>query len=113
MLSSKLGEEGKAMFLEPTFFAEIIGDEQKGARRSPVGRRREPPLVWQGEVLYCHRRNFSMVEEGGKIDRRVVFGPRDNVFVETSFSGRSHCCCRLRTAVVAKALRWSRTVDRE
>ena len=55
-----------------------------------------------------------MVEEGGQLDRRVVFGPRDDVFVETPFSGKSHCCCRLcTTAVVAKALRWSMTVDRE
>ena len=112
MLSSKLGGEGRAMFVEPTFF-EISGDEQQGARRSPVGRRREPPLVWQGEMLYCHRRNSSMVEEGGHLDRRVVFGPGGDVFVETSFSGRSHCCCRLRTAVVGKALRWSMTVGRE
>ena len=53
-----------------------------------------------------------MVEEGRQLDRRVVFGPGDDVLVETSFSGRSHCCCRLRTAVVAKALRWSMTVGR-
>ena len=33
------------MFVEPTFF-EVSGDEQQGARRSPVGRRGEPPLVW-------------------------------------------------------------------
>ena len=72
------------MFEEPTF-SEISGDEQRGTRRSPVGRRREPPLVWQGEMPYCHRRNSSMVEEGGQLDRRVVFGPGDDVFVETSF----------------------------
>ena len=102
------------MFEEPTFL-EISGDEQQGVRRSPVGRTREPPLVWRGEMLYCHRRNSSvMVEEGEQLDRRVVFGPRDDVAVETSFSGRSHCCCRLcTTAVVAKALRWSVTVGRE
>ena len=102
------------MFVEPTFF-EMSGDEQQGARRSPVGRRREPPLVWQGKILYCHRRNYSMmVEEGGQLDRRAVFGPEDDGIVETSFSGRSHCCCRLcTTAVVAKALRWSMTVGRE
>ena len=99
------------MFVEPAFF-EISGDEQQGARRSPVGRR-EPPLVWQGGMLYCHRQNSPMVEEGRQLDRRVVFRPRDDVFVETSFSGRSHCCCRLRTAAVAKALRWSLTVGRE
>ena len=112
MLSSKLGGEGRSMFVELTFF-DISGDEQQGARRSPVGRKRELSLVWQGEMLYCHRRNSSMVEERGQLNRRVVFGPRDDVFVETSFSGRSHSCCRLRTAVVAKALRWSMTVDRE
>ena len=44
MLSSKLGGEGRAMFVEPTF-SEMSGDEQQGARRSPVGRRREPPSV--------------------------------------------------------------------
>ena len=99
------------MFVEPTV-SEISGDEQQGARRSPVWRRGEPSLVWQGEMLYRHRQNYSMMEEGGQLDRRVVFGPRDDV-VETSFSGRSHCCCRLRTAVVAKALRWSMTVGRE
>ena len=44
MLSSKLGGEGRAIFVELTFL-EISGDEQQGARRSPVGRRREPPLV--------------------------------------------------------------------
>ena len=93
------------MLVEPTVFY-ISGDEQQSARRSPVGRGREPPLVWQGEMLYCHRRNSSMVEEGGQIDRRVVFGPRDGVFVERSLSGRSHCCCRLcTTAVVAKAIK--------
>ena len=100
------------MCVEPNFF-EISGDEQQGARRSPGGRRREPPLVWEGEMLYCHHRNSLMVEERGQLGRRVVFGPRDDVFVETSFSGRNHCCCRLRAAVVAKALRWSMTVGRE
>ena len=40
-------------------------------------RRTESPLVWQGEMLYCRRRNSSMVEEGGQLDRRVVFGPGD------------------------------------
>ena len=54
-----------------------------------------------------------MVEERGQLDTQVVFGPIDDVFVEMSFSGRSHCCCRLCTAVVAKALRWSMTVGRE
>ena len=88
------------MFVEPTF-SEISGDEQQGARRSPVGRRRKPPLVWQGEMLYRHRRNSSMVEEGGQLDRRVAFGPKNDVLMETSFSGRSNCCCTLRTAVVA------------
>ena len=65
--------------MEPTF-SEISGDKQQGARRSPVGRRREPPPVWQGGMLYCHRRNSSMVEEGGQLDGRVVFGPGDDVF---------------------------------
>ena len=55
-----------------------------------------------------------MVEAGGQLDRRVVFGSGDDVFVETSFPGRSHCCCRqCNTAVVAKALRLSMTVGRE
>ena len=80
--------------MEPDF-SEISGDEQQSARRSPEGRRREPPLAWQGDILYCHRRNSSLVEEGEQLDRRVVFGPREVVFVETSLSGRSHCCCRL------------------
>ena len=75
VLPSNLGGEGMAMFVEPTV-SEISGEDQQGARRSPVGRRREPPLVWQGEMLYCHRRNSSMVEEGGKLDRRVVFRTR-------------------------------------
>ena len=100
------------MFVEPTF-VEISGDEQQGARRKEESGGREPPLVWPRETLYCHLRNSSMVEEGGQLDRRVVFGPRDDVFVEMSFSGRSHCRCRLRTAVVAKALRWSITICRE
>ena len=43
------------MLVEPIFL-ETSGDEQQGARRSPVGRRKEPPLVWQGEMLYRHRR---------------------------------------------------------
>ena len=47
MLSLKPGGEGRAIFVEPTFL-EISGDEQQDARRDPVGRRREPPLVWQG-----------------------------------------------------------------
>ena len=72
MLSSKLGGGGRTIFVEPTFF-ETSGKEQQGARRSPVGRRREPPLVWQGEMLYRHRRDSSMVEEGGQHDRRLVF----------------------------------------
>ena len=84
MLSSKLGGEGRAMFVAPTFF-EISGDEQQGVKRSPVGRRREPPLVWQGEMLHCHRRNSSMVEERGKLDRRVVFVPRDEVLWRRRF----------------------------
>ena len=100
MLSSKLSSEGRAMFVKPTF-SEISGDEQRGAKRSPMGRRGKPPLVWQGEMLYRHCRDSSMVEEGGQLDRRVGFGPRDDVFVEMSFSGRSHCCCKLRTAVIA------------
>ena len=80
MLSSELGGEGwPIMFVEPTFF-EISGDEQQGARRSLVRRRRKPPLVWQGEMLYCHCRNAPMVEEGGQLDKRVVFGPSDDVF---------------------------------
>ena len=37
MLLWKLGGEGRAMFVEPTFF-EVSGDEQQGARRSPVER---------------------------------------------------------------------------
>ena len=53
-----------------------------------------------------------MVQEGGQLNRRVVFGPRYDVFVETSFSGRSHFCCSLRTAEVSKALWWGMTVDR-
>ena len=68
MLPSKLGGEGRAMIVEPTV-SEISGDEQQRARKSPVGRRREPPLVWQGEMLCRHRRNSSMVEEGGQLDR--------------------------------------------
>ena len=98
--SSKLGGKGRATFVDPTFL-EISGNEQQGATRSPVGRRREPLLVWQGEMLLCHRRDSSVAEEGGQLDRRVVFGPRDDVFVETSFSERSQCCCRRCTAVVA------------
>ena len=48
--------------------------------------RREPLLVCQGELLYGHRRDFSMtVEDGGQLDRRVVFRSRDDVLVETSF----------------------------
>ena len=100
------------MFVEPSFL-EIRGGEQHGARRSPVRRRREPLLVWQGDMLHCHRRNSSMVEEGGQFGRRAVFGPGDDVFVLASFSGRSHCCFRLCTAVVTKALRLSMTVGRE
>ena len=68
---------------------EISGDEQQGARRSPVGSRREPPLVWQGEILYRHRRDSSMVEEGGRLDRRVVFGPRDDVLWRRRLKGES------------------------
>ena len=87
------------MFVQPTFL-EINGDEQQRGRGSPVGRRRDPPLVWQGEMLHRHRGDYSISEEEGQLNRRVVFRPRDDVFVETSFSG-SHCCCKLRTAVVA------------
>ena len=67
MLSSKLGGEGRAMFVKPNVF-EISGDEQQDARKVPVGRRREPSLICQGEMLHCHRRNSSMVEEGGQLD---------------------------------------------
>ena len=54
---------GWAVFVEPIFL-EASGYEQHGARRSPVGSRREPPLAWQGEMLYRHHRDSSMVEEG-------------------------------------------------
>ena len=37
MLSSKLGGEGRAMFVQPTVFE--IGGEQQGSRRSPVERK--------------------------------------------------------------------------
>ena len=37
-------------------------------------------------MLYRHRRDSSMVEEGGQLGRRVVFAPSD--VVERSFSGR-------------------------
>ena len=50
------------MFDEPAVL-EASGLEQQGARRSPVGRRREPPLVWQGEMLYRHLRDSSIEEE--------------------------------------------------
>ena len=63
MLSKKLGGEGRAAFLEPAF-TKTSEDEQQGARRSPVGRRREPPQVWQGEMLHRHCRDSSMVKEG-------------------------------------------------
>ena len=99
--------------MEPNYF-EINRGEQQGARRSPVGKRREPPLVWQGEMLYCVLWNSSMVEEVRQLRRRVVLGPRYDVFVETSFSGGIQCCCRLcTTAVVAEALRWNMTVGRQ
>ena len=52
-----------------------------------MGRRREPLLVWQGDMLYSHRRDSSMVEEGGQLDRRVVFGPRDDVVWKRRFQG--------------------------
>ena len=105
MLSLELGGEERATFVELILF-EVIGDKKQGTRRSPVGRRREPPLEWQGELLYRYRRDSSMmVEEGGQLDRRFVFGRSNEVFVETSFSGRNHFCCRLRTAVVANTLR--------
>ena len=29
-----------------------------------MGRRREPPLVWQREMLYCHRRVFFLPSSG-------------------------------------------------
>ena len=48
-------------------------NKQQGARRSPMERRIEPPLVWQREMLYHHGRDSSMVEEGGQLNRRVVF----------------------------------------
>ena len=48
MLSSKLGWEGRALFVMPTIFG-ISGDEQQGARRSPVGIKRGPPLVCMAE----------------------------------------------------------------
>ena len=53
------------MSLEPALL-ETSGDKKQGARRSPEGRRREPPLVWQGQVLHRHRRDYSVaaVEEG-------------------------------------------------
>ena len=62
------------MFVEPTF-SEISGDEQQDAR-SPVGRRREPPLVWQGEMLYRHRRDSSMVEEGNMGHLQTLMKPK-------------------------------------
>ena len=64
MFSKKLGGEERLMFVEPAFL-ETSGHEQQLARRSPVGRRRDPPLVWQGEMLYRHRWDSSMAEEGG------------------------------------------------
>ena len=70
-------------------FSEISGDEQQGARRSPAGSSRKPSLVWQGEILYRHCRDSSMVEEGGQLDRRVVFGPRDDVLWRRRFKGES------------------------
>ena len=53
MLSKKLKKRKKAwwgwaVFVEPALL-ETGGDEQQRARRSPVGRRREPPLVWHGD----------------------------------------------------------------
>ena len=44
-----------------------------------MGRNRKTPLVWQGEMLYCHRRSYSMLEKEGQLDRRVVVGPREDV----------------------------------
>ena len=55
-----VGKEGQC-FLEPVFL-ETSRYEQHGARRSPVGSRREPPLVRQGEMLQRHRRDSPMAE---------------------------------------------------
>ena len=57
MLLSKLGEEGRAMF---GCGANLFGDQ---VRRSPVGRRKEPPLLWQGEVLIVPSSEFF---DGGR-----------------------------------------------
>ena len=63
---SKLRGKGKAVFVGPAFF-DIRGDEQQGAS-SPVGRRREPPLVWQGETVlpsseFLRKREGSYIGE--------------------------------------------------
>ena len=54
---------GWAIFKEPAFL-ETSGDDHQDARRSSVGRRREPPFVWQGEMLFRHGRDSSVVAEG-------------------------------------------------
>ena len=113
MLSSKLGEEGRAMFV---CRANLFGDQRRRAARRKEesgGEKERATAGISGRDAITPSSGFFDGGEGGQLDSRVVFGPRDDVFVETSFLGRSHCCCRLLTAVVAKALRWGMTVGRE
>ena len=56
---------GRAVFYEPAFL-ETSGDEEQDARRCPAGRRREPPLVWQGERAYRYRRDFFDGRRGSR-----------------------------------------------
>lgn len=44
-------------------FLGTSGNKQQGARKSAVGGRREPLLIWQVEMPYRHRRNSS---KGGR-----------------------------------------------
>ena len=41
-----------------------------------MGRRRDPPLVWQGEMLYRHGRDSSMVEREGSLIGELSFDPK-------------------------------------
>ena len=74
VLSSKHGGEGRAVFVEPILL-EISGDEQQGARRSLAGRRRKPPLVYQGEMLYRHRRDFRWWKREGSLIVELSLNP--------------------------------------
>ena len=75
-----------AIFLEPNCF-EISEDEQRGARRSPVGRVKETPLVWQGErdtaivgIIRWWKGEGSLMGELSSDPEMMVYG--DVVFRE-------------------------------